>query len=59
MNKIEVGFIFNCNSLHARLNSHYEAWRYKKKKHEKIKAWRKYVYKDPTVKRCLLNLDTD
>ena len=39
-------FVFNSDSLHARLNSHYEAWSYKKKKHKKI-----------TVKRCLLNLD--
>ena len=28
-------FFFNWNSLHARLNSHYEAWSYKKKKHKK------------------------
>ena len=28
-------FCFNWNSLHARLNSHYEAWSYKKKKHKK------------------------
>ena len=26
---------FNWDSLHARLNSHYEAWSYKKKKHKK------------------------
>ena len=25
---------FNLDSLHARLNSHYEAWSYKKKKHK-------------------------
>ena len=25
--------------LQARLNSHYEAWSYKKKKHTKIKAY--------------------
>ena len=31
----EMAF-FNWNSLHARLNSHYEAWSYKKNKHEKI-----------------------
>ena len=35
-----------------------EAWSYKKKKHKKGKAYRKPVYKDPTVKRCLLILDT-
>ena len=28
-------FFFNWDSLHARLNSHYEAWSYKKKKHTK------------------------
>ena len=28
-------FCFNWDSLHARLNSHYEAWSYKKKKHKK------------------------
>ena len=26
---------------------------YKKKKHKKIRAYRKSVQKDPTVKRCL------
>ena len=34
---------FNCDSLHARLNSHYEARSYKKKKHNKIIAYRKSV----------------
>ena len=28
-------FFFNWDSLHARLNNHYEAWSYKKKKHKK------------------------
>ena len=45
-------FFKNWDSLHARLNSHYEAWSYKKKKHKKITACRKL-----TVKRCLLILD--
>ena len=27
---------FNWDSLHAKLNNHYEAWGYKKKKHKKI-----------------------
>ena len=36
-------FFFNWESLHARLNSHYEAWSYKKKKHKKIRAHRKSV----------------
>ena len=50
-------YFLNWNSLHARLNSHYEAWSYKKKKQKMIKAYRKSVYKEPTVKRCLLILD--
>ena len=37
------GFFFNWDSLHARLNSHYKAWSYKKKKHKKIKVYRKSV----------------
>ena len=36
-------YIFNWDSLHARLNSHYEAWCYKKKKHKKITAYQKSV----------------
>ena len=44
-------FLFNENiiihtywdSLHAKLNSHYEAWRFTKKKHRKIKAYKKFV----------------
>ena len=32
---------FNWYSLHARLNSYYKAWSYKKKKHKKVKAYRK------------------
>ena len=32
---------FNMDSLHARMNSHYKAWGYKKKKQKKIKAYRK------------------
>ena len=41
--------------MYARLNSHYKAWSYKKKrkKHEKIKAYRKSLYKEPTVKSHL------
>ena len=50
-------FFLNCNSLHAMLNSHYEAWSYKKKKHEKIKAYTKSAQKKTTVKRYLLILD--
>ena len=36
---------------------HYKAWSYKKKKHKKIKTYRKSVLKEPAVKRCLLILD--
>ena len=51
-------FLFlNLDLLHARLNSHYKTWSYKKKKHKKIKAYRKSVQKKPTVKGCLLILD--
>ena len=48
-------FLSNWDSLHARLDSHYEARSYKKKKHIKVKAYRKSVSKEPTVKRCLVN----
>ena len=34
---------FNWNSPHVRLNSYYEAWNYKKKKHIKVKEYRKPV----------------
>ena len=47
-------FFFNWDSLQARLNSYYKAWSYKKKKHKKIKAYKKSVSEKPTVKRCLL-----
>ena len=48
---------FNWDSLHARLNSQYEARSYKKKKHKKLKhRYKKSVQKGPTVKRCLLIL---
>ena len=50
-------FFLNWYSLHARLNSHYYAWSYKKEKHKEIKGYRKYVQKEPTVKGCLLILD--
>ena len=35
--------LFNWYSLHARLNSHYEAWSYTKRKHKKVKAYRKAI----------------
>ena len=37
------------------LNSHYEAWSCKKKNY-KIKAYKKSIEKEPTVKGCLLIL---
>ena len=39
-------FLKNWDSLHARLNSPYKAWSYKKKKHKKFKAYKKSIYKD-------------
>ena len=33
---VEELLFFNWDSLHARLNSHFKAWSYKKKKHKKI-----------------------
>ena len=36
-------FFFNWDSPHARLNSHYEAWCYKKKSTKKIIGYRKTV----------------
>ena len=42
--KTDFFFFFNWDSLHARLNSHYEAWSYKKKKKKstkKITGYRK------------------
>ena len=35
--------LFNWDSLHARLNSHYEAWSYKKRSIIKITGYRKSV----------------
>ena len=51
-----VMLFFKWDSLHTRLNSHYKAWSYKKKKHKKIKAYRKSLKKEPTVNRCPLTL---
>ena len=36
-------FFFNWYSLYARLNSHYKAWSYKKRKHKKVKVYRKSI----------------
>ena len=38
-----VCVFFHWDSLHARLNSHYEAWSYKKKNTKKITGYRKSV----------------
>ena len=54
MNNFQAFIFLNWNSLYARLNSHYKAWIYMKKKHKKVKAYMKSVEKEPTVKRCLL-----
>ena len=35
---LQFRFFFNWDSFYTRLNSHYEAWSYKKKKHKKVKA---------------------
>ena len=45
------------DSLHARLNSHLEVWSYVKKKRKNIKAYKKSVRKEVTIKRYLLILD--
>ena len=52
-----MSFFFNWYSLHARLNSHYKACSYKKRKRKKVKAYRKSIQKEPTAKRYLLILD--
>ena len=49
--------VFYWNSLHARLNRHCKACSYKKREHKKIRAYRKSLYKEPKVNRCLLILD--
>ena len=48
----------NRDSFHIRLNSHYKTWSYKKKKLKKIKAYMKSLWKEPTVNRCMLILDS-
>ena len=50
-------FLLTWESLHARLNSHYKIWSYKKKEHKMIKGYWKSLYKEPTVNSCLLILD--
>ena len=41
--KARVFFFFNWDSPHARLNSHYEAWSYKKRSTKRITGYRKSV----------------
>ena len=53
---LTVEAFFNWNSLHARLNSHYKAWSYKKKKHKENKAYSKPLQKEPTFNMSLLIL---
>ena len=48
---------FNWDSLHARLNSHYKVWSYKKKNSKMIKACMNSFLKEPTVNRHFLILD--
>ena len=48
---------FYWDFLHARLNSHCKTWSCKKRKHKKIKAYRRSYKKRRTVNRCLLILD--
>ena len=43
-------FFFNWDSLHARLNSHFEAWSYKKKKHKNIKISNETSWVFPALK---------
>ena len=40
---LSVIFFFNWDSLHARLNSHYKAWSYKKRSTKKMTGYRKSV----------------
>ena len=47
---------FNWNSLHARLNNHYEAWSYKKKK-KNIKIIEENYLERTQGKKRLLTLD--
>ena len=40
----------------CKIESYYKAQSYKKKKHKKIKGYRKFVWKEPTVKSFLLTV---
>ena len=55
---LEISFaLFNLIGINARLNSHYKAWSYKKKKLKKVIAYRKSFCRKPTVNKCLLFLN--
>ena len=41
--KHDIYFFYNWDSLHARLNCHYEAWSYKKRSTKQITGYRKSV----------------
>ena len=46
-------FFSKCDQNRRKLR----VWSYKKKAYMRIKAYKKSIYKEPTVKRCLLILD--
>ena len=48
---------FDWDSLYEKLNSHCKTWSYNKKEHKNVKAYRKSLYEELTVNRCLLILD--
>ena len=39
-----------CDSLHARLNNHYEAWNYKKKKQKRLQDTENLSRRNPQLK---------
>ena len=41
--EVALYLFLNWDSLHERLKRHYKAWNYTKKKHKKIKAYRKWL----------------
>ena len=48
-----IVLFLNCDSFHARVNNHYKAWSYKKRKHKMIKILQsvKITSKPPSIKR--------
>ena len=53
---LTTNFFLNWDSLHVRLNSNY-SMELQENEAQKVKAYRKSVYKEPTVKRSPLILD--